>query len=71
MKKFLIFFVSIISFFVLSAIFRAYFIEDILKFMKLSRTKISSIIIDPDIQTLLCLGLIGMVGFFASRAGNN
>jgi hypothetical protein len=71
MKKILILFVSITSIFVLSAIIRAYFIEDILNLMKLSRTKISSIIIDPDIQILLCLGLIGIIGFFASRAGNN
>jgi hypothetical protein len=71
MKKILILFVSITSIFVLSAIIRAYFIEDILNFMKLSSTKISSIIIDPDIQILLSLGLIGIIGFFASRAGNN
>jgi hypothetical protein len=71
MKKILILFVSITSIFVLSAIIRAYFIEDILNFMKLSSTKISSIIIDPDIQILLSLGIIGIIGFFASRAGNN
>ena len=71
MKKILILLVSITSIFVLSAIIGAYFIEDILNLMKLSKTKISSIIIDPDIQILLCLGLIGIVGFFASRAGNN
>ena len=71
MKKILILFVSITSIIVLSAIIRAYFIEDILSLMKLSRTKISSLIIDPDIQILLCLGLIGIIGFFVSRAGNN
>jgi hypothetical protein len=71
MKKILTLFVSITSIFVLSAIIRAYFIEDILNLIKLSRTKISSIIIDPDIKILLCLGLIGIIGFFVSRAGNN
>ena len=71
MKKILILFVSITSIIVLSAIIRAYFIEDILNLMKLSRTKISSLIIDPDIQILLYLGLIGIIGFFVSRAGNN
>jgi len=71
MKKILILFVSITSIIVLSAIIRAYFIEDILSLMKLSRTKISSLIIDPDIQILLYLGLIGIIGFFVSRAGNN
>ena len=71
MKKILILFVSITSIFVLSAIIRAYFIEDILNLMKLSSTKISSIIIDPDIQILSSLGLIGIIGFLASRAGNN
>ena len=71
MKKNLILFVSIISIFALLAIIGSYFIEGILNLMKLSSTKISSIIIDPDIQILLCLGLIGIIGFFASRAGNN
>jgi hypothetical protein len=70
-KKILILFVSITSIFVLSAIIRAYFTEVILNLMKLSRIKISSIVIDPDIQILLYLGLIGIVGFFTSRAGNN
>jgi hypothetical protein len=71
MKKILILFVSITSIFVLSAIIRAYFTEVILNLMKLSRSKISSIIVDPDIQILLCLGTVGIIGFFASRAGNN
>ncbi|MGV7224841.1 MAG: hypothetical protein ACQ9MH_25405 [Nitrospinales bacterium] len=71
MKKTLILFVSITSILVLSAIIRAYFIEDILNLMKLSRSKISSIVVDPDIQILLCLGIVGIIGFFASRAGNN
>ena len=71
MKKILILFVSITSIIVLSAIIRAYFIEDILNLMKLSLTKISSIVVDPDIQIVLCLGIVGIIGFFASRAGNN
>ena len=70
MKKILILFISITSIFVLSAIIKANFIEDILNLLKLSRIKISSIIIDPDIQILLYLGLIGLIGFFGSRAGN-
>ena len=68
MKKILILFVSIMSTFVLSIIIRAYFIEDIFNLMKLSRTKISSIIIDPDLQIILFLGLIGIIGFLGSRA---
>jgi len=71
MKKILIFFISITSIIVLSAIIRVYFIADILDLMKLSRTKISSLIIDPEVQILLYLGLIGIIGFFGSRAGNN
>jgi len=71
MKKILIFFISITSIIVLSAIIRVYFIADILNLMKLSRTKISSLIIDPEVQILLYLGLIGIIGFFGSRAGNN
>ena len=71
MKKNLILFVSITSIFGLLAIIGSYFIEGILNLMKLSSTKISSIIIDPDIKILLCLGLIGIIGFFVSRAGNN
>jgi hypothetical protein len=68
MKKILILFVSITSIFVLSVIIRANFIEDIFNLMKLSRTKISSIVIDPDIQIILCLALIGIIGFFGNRA---
>jgi hypothetical protein len=71
MKKILIFFISITSIIVLLAIVRVYFIADILNLIKLSRTKISSLIIDPEIQILLYLGLIGLIGFFGSRAGNN
>jgi len=71
MKKILIFFISITSIIVLSAIIRVYFIADILNLMKLSRTKISSLIIDPEVQILLYLSLIGLIGFFGSRAGNN
>ena len=71
MKKILIFFISITSIIVLSAIIRVYFIADILNLMKSSRTKISSLIIDPEVQILLYLGLIGLIGFFGSRAGNN
>ena len=71
MKKILIFFISITSFIVLSAIIRVYFIADILNLMKLSRTKISSLSIDPEVQILLYLGLIGLIGFFGSRAGDN
>jgi hypothetical protein len=71
MKKILILIVSITTIFVLSAIIWAYFIEDVLNLMKLSGTKITSAIIDPDILIFLCLGLIGIIGFFARRAGNN
>ena len=71
MKKILIFFISITSIIVLSAIIRVYFIADILNLMKLSRTKISSLIIDPEVQILLYLGLIGIIGFFGSGAGYN
>ena len=71
MKKIFIFFISITSIIVLSAIIRVYFIADILNLMKLSRTKISSLIIDPEVQILLYLGLIGIIGFFENRANNN
>ena len=56
---------------VLSAIIRVYFIADILNLMKLSKAKISSLIIDPEVQILLYLGIIGLIGFFGSRAGDN
>ena len=71
MTNIFIFFISITSIIVLSAIIRVYFIADILDLMKLSRTKISSLIIDPEVQILLYLSLIGLIGFFGSRAGNN
>jgi len=71
MKKILILFVPAASIFVFSLLIGAYFIEDIFNLIQLGRTKGSLVIPKPDIQILLCLGLIGIIGFFASRAGNN
>jgi hypothetical protein len=67
MKKILILFVSITSISVLSVIIRTYFIEDIFKLMKLSKTYISSIIPGPEIQILLYLSLIGLIFSFGKR----
>jgi ABC-type dipeptide/oligopeptide/nickel transport system permease component len=67
MKKFLVFFVPIVSTFVLSMIVGAFFIEDIFNLVNLSRPMNSSIIPESDIQILLFLSIVGLVAIMRKR----
>ena len=67
MKKFLVFFVPIVSILVLSVIVGAFFIEDIFNLVKLSRPMKSSIIPESDIQILLFLSIVGLVAIMRKR----
>jgi ABC-type dipeptide/oligopeptide/nickel transport system permease component len=67
MKKFLVFFVPIVSILVLSVIVGAFFIEDIFNLVKLSRPMNSSIIPESDIQILLFLSIVGLVAIMRKR----
>lgn len=68
MKKASFLFVSVTFAIVLSALIGIYFMIDIFNFMKLIRENLSSMIIDPEVQILLYLSLIGLIGFFGSRS---
>jgi hypothetical protein len=68
MKKILILFVPAASIFVFSLLIGAYFIEDIFNLIQLGRTKGSLVIPKPDIQILLCFGIIGLVGVLRKRS---
>ena len=63
-----IFIISITLIFVLLGLMGAYFNENIFKLISLSRTYISAITINPDLQLLLYLSLIGLIVFFRSRS---
>ena len=67
MKKFLVFFVPIVSILVLSVIVGAFFIEDIFNLVKLSRPMNSFIIPESDIQILLFLSIVGLVAIMRKR----
>ena len=68
MKKNLILSLAVISAFVLSVLIGVHFIDTVLHFIELSKTNLSSIIIDPETQILLYLSLIGLIGIFRSRS---
>ena len=68
MKNKLILFVSLIPIFVFLGIMGAFFKEDIYRLIKLCKTDLSSIIIEADVQILLYLGVIGLVGIFRIRS---
>ena len=68
MKKILILFASITSAFVLAGLIATYFIDSIFDFIKISRTNLSAIIIDPEVQILLYLSCIGIIGIFRSKS---
>lgn len=63
MKKSLIYFAPIMSIFVLSFITATYFMENIFNLMDLARINFSTTLPNSDLKILLCLGLIGFVGF--------
>ncbi len=68
MKNVFILFVSITLIFVFLGLIGAYYKENILNLVKLSRTSISELSISPHIQLLLCLSVVGLIGIFRSRS---
>ena len=70
MKNNLIFFISVTSIFILSAIIATNFMEDIFNLMKSAEIKISTILPNPDFEFLLCLCLVGIVGIQRKKGGN-
>ena len=70
MKNNLIFFISVTSIFILSAIIATNFMEDIFNLMKSAEIKISTILPNPDFEFLLCLCLVGIVGIHRNKGGN-
>ena len=70
MKKILVFFVLIMSILLLSVVAGAYFIEDIFNLIKLNRTMNPTVINESDIQFLLLLSIVGLVGIMRKRPNN-
>jgi hypothetical protein len=67
MKKFLVFFVPIVSILVLSVIVGAFFIEDIFNLFNLNWTMNLTIIPESDIQIFLFLSIVGFVAMMRKR----
>ena len=70
MKNNIVFFISVTSIFILSAIIATNFMEDIFNLMKSAEIKISTILPNPDFEFLLCLCLVGIVGIHRKKGGN-
>jgi len=71
MKKGLIYFVPIMSIFVLSVIITTYFMENIFNLIELARINISTILINSDYKTfLLYFSVVGIIGIRRNRGGN-
>jgi uncharacterized membrane protein len=68
MKNVFILFVSITLIFVFLGLIGAYYKENIFNLVKMSRTSISDFSISPNIQLLLYLSVIGLIGVFRSRS---
>jgi hypothetical protein len=68
MKKILILLASATSAFVFAVLAGAYFVDSIANFMRISGENLSAIIIDPEVQILLYLSCIGLIGIFRSRS---
>jgi len=68
MKKILILLVPTASIFVIFVLIGAYFMEDIYTLIRLGRTNSSSLVPESDIQILICIGFIGLVGIFRKRS---
>lgn len=71
MKKILVFFVPIVSIFVLSMIVAAIYIEDIFNLVNLNWTMNLSIIPESDIQIFLFLSIVGFVALMRKRPNKN
>ena len=68
MNKILVLFFLVCPIFVFLGLMGAFFLEDILFFVEGCKTSISAINIDPDVQILLYLGVIGLVGIFRIKS---
>lgn len=71
MKKILVFFVPIVSTFVLSMIVAAFYIEDIFNLVNLNWTMNLTIIPESDIQIFLFLSIVGFVALMRKRPNKN
>ena len=70
MKKGLIYFVPIMSIFVLSVIIATYFMENIFNLIELARINISTILINSDYKIfLLYFSVVGIIGIPRNRGG--
>ena len=70
MKKGLIYFVPIMSIFVLSVIIATYFMENIFDLMKLARINFSTILPNSDFSILLYFSVVGILGIRRNRGDN-
>ena len=72
MKKGLLYFVPIMSIFVLSVIITTYFMENIFNLIELARINISTILINSDYKIfLLYFSVVGIFNIRRNRGGNN
>lgn len=71
MKKGLIYFVPIMSLFVVSVIITTYFMENIFNLIELARINISTILLNSDYEIfLLCFSVVGLINIRRNRGGN-
>jgi len=70
MKKGLIYFVPIISIFVLSVVIATYFMENIFNLIKIAGINFSTILPNSDFKILLYLGVFGILGIRRNRGDN-
>jgi hypothetical protein len=70
MKKGLIYFVPIMSIFVLSVIIATYFMENIFDLMKLAMINFSTILPNSDFNILLYFSVVGILGIRRNRGDN-
>ena len=71
MKKNLVFFVPVVSIFVLSMIVAAFYIEDVFNLVNLNWTMNLTIIPESDIQIFLFLSIVGFVALMRKRPNKN
>ena len=70
MKKGLIYFVPIISIFVLSVVIATYFMENIFNLIKIAGINFSTILPNSDFKILLYLSVLGILGIRRNRGDN-
>ena len=70
MKNNPIFFISVTSIFMLSALIATNFMGDLVNLMKLAGINISTLLLNPDFEILLCLSLVGIVCIHRNKGDN-